>query len=105
MLTVYSGCLRLIGVMETKNTIAVIVSYVPATNTKGSRVKIEIPRMNIRKFFSYDSLFNSSSDQVECWLTGMGAMPLFQAELEMRKHVFAVDFIHWDKLEFAFGKR
>jgi hypothetical protein len=91
--------------METKNTIAVIVSYVPATNSKGSRVKIEIPRMNIRKFFSYDSFFNSSSDQVECWLIGMGATPLFQAELKKHQHMFAIDFLHWDKLEFAFGKR
>ena len=84
-------------------SIAIIVSYVSPTNTKGSRVKVEIPRMRIKKFLSLDHSFNSPADQIESWLHSIEAAPIAQAELP-KAHAFMVNFIHWDALVNCFGK-
>ena len=85
-------------------SIAIIVSYVPATNTKGSRVKVEIPRMRIKKFFSLDHKFNSCSDQIESWLHDIQVEVNAQAELAKGSHAFLVSFGFWEALANAFGK-
>ena len=85
-------------------SIAIIVSYVPPTNTKGSRVKVEIPRMRIKKFISLDHAFNSCSDQIEAWLHELQIEINAQAELAKGSHSFLVSFGYWDKLANAFGK-
>jgi hypothetical protein len=84
-------------------SIAIVVSYVPPTNTKGSRVKVEIPRMKVKRIFSLDHAFNSCSDQVESWLYSLEIECMAQAELK-DSHVFLVGFNYWEKLNNAFGK-
>jgi len=88
---------------NTLNTIAVVVSYVSPTNTRGSRVKVEIPRMRIKKILSLDHQYNSPADQIEAWLFDIGVSPIAQAELP-KAHAFVVNFIHWDALANCFGK-
>ena len=85
-------------------SIAIIVSYVPPTNTKGSRVKVEIPRMRIKRFLSLDHKFNSCSDQIESWLHDIQVEVNAQAELSKGSHAFWVSFGYWEKLANAFGK-
>jgi len=85
-------------------SIAIIVSYVPATNTRGSRVKVEIPRMRIKKVFSLDHQFNSCADQIESWLYSFDIEINSQAELAKGNHAFLVSFGYWEKLANAFDK-
>jgi hypothetical protein len=84
-------------------SIAIIVSYVAPTDTKGSRVKVEIPRMKVKRFFSLDYAFNSCSDQIESWLYSLEIECTAQAELK-DSHAFLVGFNHWEALQNAFGK-
>ena len=84
-------------------SIAIIVSYVPSTDTKGSRVKVEIPRMKVKRFFSLDHNFNSCSEQIESWLYSLEVECMAQAELK-GSHAFLVGFNHWEALQNAFGK-
>jgi hypothetical protein len=84
-------------------SIAIIVSYVAPTDTKGSRVKVEIPRMKVKRFFSLDHAFNSCSDQIESWLYSLEIECMAQAELK-GAHAFLVGFNHWEALHHAFGK-
>lgn len=84
-------------------TIAIIVSYVAPTNTRGSRVKIEIPRMKIKNTVCLDYQFSSCAQQVECYLYDVGIEPVAQAELK-GAHCFLVGFNHWEALHHTFGK-
>lgn len=86
-------------------SIAIIVSYVSPTNTKGSRVKVEIPRMKIKKFLSLDHKYNSCAKQVEAWLYELNIDINAEAELTKGDVVFLVPFeASWEKLANAFGK-
>lgn len=85
-------------------SIAIIVSYVPATNTKGSRVKVEIPRMRIKQTFPLDHMYNSCADQIESCLYSLGIEINSQAELAKGNHAFLVSFGYWEALVNAFAK-
>ena len=85
-------------------TIAIIVSYVSPTNTKGSRVKVEIPRMRIKKFLSLDHKYNSCAKQIEAWLYELNIEISAEAELAKGSVAFLVPFGFWEKLANAFGK-
>lgn len=87
----------------TTPSIAIVVSYVSPTNTKGSRVKVEIPRMRIKKFLSLDHKYNSCSDQIQAWLYDIQVEVNAQAELK-DSHAFLVPFGYWEALANAFGK-
>ena len=85
-------------------SIAIIVSYVAPTNTRGSRVKVEIPRMRIKRFLSLDHKYNSCSDQIEAWLYELNIEINAQAELAKGSHTFLIPFGYWEALANAFGK-
>ena len=85
-------------------SIAIIVSYIAPTNTKGSRVKVEIPRMRIKKFLSLDHKYNSCAKQVEAWLYELNIEISAEAELAKGSHAFLVSFGYWEALANAFGK-
>ena len=85
-------------------SIAIIVSYVGPTDTRCSRVKIEIPRIKIKKSLSFDYSFTSCTDQIEDWLQKLNIKINAQAELDKGKHAFLVSFDDWAKLTNAFGK-
>jgi len=88
--------------MNTPNKIAIGVSFVPPTNTKGSRVKVKIPRMMSKKFFSYSHEHNSPADQIEKLLGDNDIWPVCQAEFD-DSVLFMVNFDEWDKLRTIFG--
>jgi hypothetical protein len=89
----------------TTPSIAIVVSYVSPTNTKGSRVKVEIPRMRIKRFFSLDHQYNSCANQIQAWLYELNIDINAEAELTKGDVVFLVPFeASWEKLANAFGK-
>ena len=88
--------------MKTPNKIAIAVSFIPPTNTKGSRVKVQIPRMHTKKFFSYSHEFNCAADQIEKLLGDNDIWPVCQAEFD-NAVFFMVDFEEWNKLREIFG--
>ena len=88
--------------MNTPNKIAIGVSFVPPTNTKGSRVKVKIPRMMSKKFFSYSHEYNSAADQIEDLLAKNDIWPECQAEFADCV-LFMVDFKEWHNLRKIFG--
>lgn len=86
-------------------SIAIIVSYVSPTNTKGSRVKVEIPRMRIKRFFSLDHQYNSCANQIQAFLNDIQVDINAEAELNKGDVAFLVPFEgNWEKLANAFGK-
>jgi len=91
-----------VSVMNTPNKIAIAVSFIPCTNTKGSRVKVQIPRMHSKKFFSYSHECNSPADQIEKLLGDNDIWPVCQAEFD-DSVFFMVNFDEWDKLRTIFG--
>lgn len=90
------------SVMKTPNKIAIAVSFIPPTNVKGSRVKVQIPRMHTKKFFSFCHEFNSVSDQIEKLLADNDIWPVCQGEFN-DSTFFMVDFEEWNKLREIFG--
>jgi len=89
----------------TTPSIAIIVSYVSPTNTKGSRVKVEIPRMRIKRFFSLDHQYNSCANQIQALLHDIQVDIVTDAELGKGSVAFLVPFeASWEKLATAFGK-
>jgi hypothetical protein len=85
-------------------SIAIVVTYVPATNCRGSRIKIEIPRMKAKRFFSLDHSFNSTTDQTFALLSSLNIECSAFAELE-KSSVFFVSFRYWEALWDKFGKK
>ena len=53
----------------------------------------------MRGTVSLDHSFSSITDQVRDSLTKHNVHPLFEAEIISDRHMFGVDFIHWDKLQ------
>ena len=55
--------------MEKEHLLAVIVKYIPASETKGSRVKMTLPRYKKSKTIPFDHSFNTSYQIAENYLT------------------------------------
>lgn len=55
-----------------KNVHAITVTYVGATNLRGSRVKLHSNRFNTSKFINYDYALNSIYDMAQVWLESKG---------------------------------
>lgn len=59
--------------MKNQHKIAIIVGFVPATNTKGSRVRLALPRFGgKRKLIDYDHAFQDTHENAEAWLAKAG---------------------------------
>lgn len=69
---------------------ALVVKYLPATNTKGARIKMTHPQSGRSKVIPFDYNFTSAIDGAAEWLRGMGV----QAEeiADLGKGVFALIF-------------
>ena len=80
-----------------KNTIALLVNYIPATNTKGSRVSLHSPRFNKRKYIPYDHAYNSSRDIAISYLERNGIFPVAEAEGK-NEHIFLISFDQVEKV-------
>ena len=81
-----------------KNTIALLVNYIPATNTKGSRVSLHSPRFNKRKYISYDHANNSIRDIALDYLKQNYIFPVAEAEGKNGEHVLLVSFDQVEKV-------
>jgi hypothetical protein len=65
--------------------IAILVKFHPATNSKGSRFSLSLPRWDGRKrFFSYDHSFNDTLDNA-LHVLGQNAVPV-AAVLDLGDH-------------------
>ena len=89
-----------------KNTIALIISYVHATNTKGSRIRVEAPRMERKAFFSFNHEHRTCVEQIVSILSKeYGLHPIVQAELEKHRHMIGMHFNDWENLVNFFNKQ
>jgi hypothetical protein len=78
--------------------IALIVKYVPATNTKGSRVSLHFPRFDKRKLIPFNSMRNSTSAVVLDYLEDFGIFPVAEAEGKKGEDIFFIDFAEVKKI-------
>lgn len=76
-----------------KNLHAIVVKYLGATNTRGSRVKLTSTRFNDSVTLSYDYVFNSAGEQAQWWLTMHEQVIVGCAELQNGKDVILLDAI------------
>lgn len=61
--------------------IAATVKYIPASNSRGSRVKITLPRFNVSKTTPFDHQYNNSEDIAVAYLQANGIVINGSAEL------------------------
>jgi len=61
----------------TTNLVSVVVKYIPASNHRGSRVKLTVPlsRGKAARFIPYSHEFNSSEDVAAAYLKAWGLTP------------------------------
>ncbi len=65
---------------ETKNFHAVSVKFLPATNTRGARVKLYSGRFKDSKIIPYNYQYNNIADLAIDWLKDKGQKVMGQAE-------------------------
>ena len=75
-----------------QSTIALIVKYIPATNTKGSRVSLHFPRFRKRKFIPFNSMYNSTSAVALAYLEFNGIFPVAEAEGKNGEDILLISF-------------
>ena len=81
-----------------QNTIALLINYIPATNTKGSRVSLHSPRFKKRKYIPFNSMYNSTSAVALAYLEFNGIFPVAEAEGKNGEHVLLVSFDQVEKV-------
>jgi len=54
------------------NTHVLTVSYIGATNSRGSRVKIRSDRFKQTKIINYDHFYNNTGEIAQAWLESNG---------------------------------
>jgi hypothetical protein len=78
--------------------IALIVKYVPATNTKGSRVSLHFPRLDKRKLIPFNSMRNSTSAVALDYLEEYRIYPVAEAEGKKGEDIFFIDYAEISKI-------
>lgn len=89
-------------VTEPARFIAATVTYCPATDHRGSRVKITLPRFKKSRVIPFDHVFNNSADNAADFLTRHGVKIAGTAETAGNDLLL----ITWDQLpalEFLFN--
>lgn len=79
------------GIGYLPNYHGILVSYVGASNTKGSRINLKSYRFNDSITLNYDYRFNQISDQVEEFFEKKGIKVLGKAEWKDGSFVFFID--------------
>jgi len=77
---------------EKEHLLAVIVKYIPASDTKGSRVKMTLPRDKKSKTIAFDHEYNTSYQIAEAYLKGKGIEVKAEADMG-EEHLL---LIAWD---------
>jgi len=88
--------------MEKEHLLAVIVKYIPATDTKGSRVKLTLPRYKKSKFISFDHSLNTSYQIAEAYLNANNISVKAEADLG-EEHLLLVSWDYARKLTDLFN--
>ena len=68
------------------------VRMLPATNTRGTRVKIKDLRFHKSKIIPYSYEFNSCKDEAEVYLRDLGINCLYCCEIERGYIILTDDF-------------
>jgi hypothetical protein len=79
------------GIGYLPNYHAILVSYIGASNTKGSRISLKSYRFNDSIILNLDYKFNSIADQVEEFFEKKGIKILGKAEWKNNDYVFFID--------------
>jgi len=79
---------------DTKHLIAAVITYHGATNNRGSRVKIFLPRFQKGKMIPFDHSFNNSTDIAQSYLSKHGIEVMGECELGNAECLL----IEWDNL-------
>lgn len=79
------------GIGYLPNYHGILVSYVGASNTKGSRISLKSFRFNDSIILDLDHRFNSIADQVEEFFEKKGIKILGKAEWKNNDYVFFID--------------
>jgi hypothetical protein len=87
-----------------ENLLAIRVRYLGPTNTKGSRVKLEVPRFNIKKTIPYNDTIRRSEDNALSWLKEKGIEPFGECTDKKHESILVASFDYADKILKAFGK-
>lgn len=80
-------------------SIALEIKYIPASNTRGAKVRVTCKRLGLNKFFSYDYSARGSYEQIEKALIDKGIVP--SCVLDMGKGYVLV--IPWSYCEQVMG--
>jgi hypothetical protein len=87
-----------------ENLIAIRVRFLGPTNTKGSRVKLEVPRFEVSKTISYRYNVKGAADNAIAWLKEQGIELLGECEDKDHESILVASFDYADKVLKAFGK-
>ena len=90
----------------TPNFVSIVVSYVPASACKGSRIKLTLSLTGKSRFLPYDHAFNSCEDTAIAFLREAGAEPLGRTSLPSGGDVALLyAFANFEIIKTAIGKR
>lgn len=87
---------------EPTHKIAIVISFIPATNTRGHRIGMTLPRFKKRKAISYDHSCRDTEEGARKWLLSQGVTPDTLLDLG-DKYAFAVEWDQRPALFRAFG--
>ena len=88
-----------------QNLIAIRVRFLGPTNTKGSRVKLEVPRFEVSKTISYYRYnVKGEADNAIAWLKEQGIELLGECEDKNGESILVASFNYADKILKAFEK-
>jgi hypothetical protein len=85
------------------DSIAITAKFVPATDTRGSRVTISVPEYDGRRIINYDHSCRDAGEVARVWLTAQGIVPNATAPLARGTCVFTVDRSNWSHIKSAFN--
>jgi len=85
-----------------QNMIAILATYRPATDTRGSRIKLNLPRFNKTRFIPYDHTHDGVNRIALAWLAENGIPVTHEADGVEHGNIFLVPFTSVDAVKKAF---
>lgn len=83
--------------------IAILATYRSATETKGSRIKLNVPRFQKTRFIPYDHTHNGVNRIALAWLAENGIPVTHEAEGVEHGNIFLVPFTSVEEVKKAFN--
>lgn len=88
-----------------ENLISLKVKYIAPTDTRGSRVKMILPRFECSKTIPYKHGFNHFNGVVLAWLKEHGIEPKAETSGRVEGTTFLISFDDCKPLKEAFGQK